>query len=255
MSETDPHHEYSRRCEARRAEASRHLNRARWISNTRLAVFGAGIVLAWMAWEAKTLSAWWLVPALILFGLLMLQHDRALQAVRRAQRGTTLYQKGLARLEDRWAGDGNPGLQFLDESHPYARDLDLFGAGSLFELLCSTRTVWGAKTLAEWLLTPASLDGIRDRQAAVAELRLRLELREEIAVLDEDISSEVDPEALARWAGSPPVLSSSWVPVVALMLKPSSPNCLATSNTAGRSLSDTVIKTAPSSGRNCLAAS
>jgi hypothetical protein len=171
-----------------------------------------------MAWEARTLSAWWLVPALILFGLLMLLHDRALQAVRRAQRGTSLYEKGLARLEDRWAGDGNPGLQFLDESHPYARDLDLFGAGSLFELLCSTRTVWGAKTLAEWLLTPAGLDGIRDRQAAVAELRPRLELREEIAVLDEDISSEVDPEALARWAGSPPVLCSSWVPVVVFVL-------------------------------------
>ena len=218
MSEPDPHHVYSRRCDARRAEAKRHLKRARRISNTRLAVFGLGMVLAWMVWEAKTLSAWWMVPALVLFGFLMLLHDRTLQAVRRAQRGASLYEKGLARLEDRWAGNGNLGLQFLDESHPYARDMDLFGAGSLFELLCSTRTVWGAKTLAEWLLTPASLDAIRARQAAVAELRPRLELREEIAVLDEDISSEVDPDALARWAGSPPVLGSSWVPVVAFVL-------------------------------------
>jgi hypothetical protein len=128
---------------------------------------------------------------------------------RRAGRAVTLYERGLARLEDRWAGNGNSGARFLEDSHPYARDLDLFGKGSLFELLCTTSTPWGAQTLAEWLGAPASADVARARQAAVAELRSRIDFRETLAVLDEDISSDVEPEALVRWADSPPVLTSA----------------------------------------------
>ena len=35
------------------------------------------------------------------------------------------------RLEDRWAGTGEPGERFRDDRHVYANDLDLFGRGSL----------------------------------------------------------------------------------------------------------------------------
>ena len=43
------------------------------------------------------------------------------------------------------------GTRFLEETHPYAADLDLFGSGSLFELLCTARTQTGEETLASWL--------------------------------------------------------------------------------------------------------
>jgi hypothetical protein len=43
---------------------------------------------------------------------------------------------------------------------------------------------------------------------AVTELRPRIDFREALAVLDEDISAEVEPEELVRWADSPPVLTS-----------------------------------------------
>ena len=65
-----------------------------------------------------------------------------------------------------WAGGGRDGASFL-EGHAYARDLDLFGPASLFELLNTTRTEIGEVTLADWLRAPAPLGEVRARQTAV----------------------------------------------------------------------------------------
>jgi hypothetical protein len=91
-------------------------------------------------------------------------------------------------------------VRFLDPHHPYADDLDVFGPGSLFELLCAARTAAGQSTLAHWLLAPADLGVVRERQAAVRELAPRLDLREDLAVLGEDVAATVRPDALASLA-------------------------------------------------------
>ncbi|HUZ05710.1 MAG TPA: hypothetical protein VMU62_10155, partial [Acidobacteriaceae bacterium] len=91
------------------------------------------------------------------------------------------------------------GERFLEASHPYARDLDLFGAGSVFELLCTARTRTGEEMLANWLLFAASQPEIHARQAAVEELRTRLDFREALATSGEDVRLGVRPEALAAW--------------------------------------------------------
>ena len=65
------------------------------------------------------------------------------------------------------------GRRYLDESHPYAGDLDLFGRGSLFQLLCQARTRLGEDTLGSWLLTAATPSTIDFRQRAISELRDR----------------------------------------------------------------------------------
>jgi len=122
---------------------------------------------------------------------------------RRCERAAELYRKGLERLDDRWAGKGSTGERFLDRSHPYAEDLDLFGTGSLFELLSTARTRVGEYTLADWLLRPAPLEVIRERQAAVVELRPCLDLREDMALLAEGIHTGSDAKTLTAWAEAP----------------------------------------------------
>jgi predicted ATPase len=134
---------------------------------------------------------------------LLVFHERVRQAMRLAGRGVSFYERGLARLEDRWSGQGEPGVSFLDEDHPYARDLDLFGQGSLFELLNTTRTRGGEQTLADWLRAPATPEEIHARQAAVDELRSHVDLRERLALRGEDARSGVHPEALITWAQQP----------------------------------------------------
>jgi DNA mismatch repair ATPase MutS len=105
----------------------------------------------------------------------------------------------LARLEDRWIGTGESGERFRNSNHLYSEDLDLFGKGSLFELLSVARTRGGEDFLASWLLASASKDQIEARHEAVQELRERIDLREDLAVLGVSVRAGLDPDAAARW--------------------------------------------------------
>ncbi|PYV15992.1 MAG: DNA mismatch repair protein MutS [Acidobacteria bacterium] len=200
----DPHAEYTRRLSARRAAADRHERLHRTIGNLRLLVFVLAAAAAWIAYR-HDLSWPWLAPPAVGFISLVAWHARVARALARARRAIAFYERGLARLEDHWAGTGETGERFADSHHPYAADLDLFGRGSLFELLSTARTRSGEETLAAWLLAPAAPDEIEARQAAVEELRGRLDLREEIALLGADVRSAVDPDALVAWSNAPPV--------------------------------------------------
>ena len=101
----------------------------------------------------------------------MVLHDRVLRARSRARRAAAFYEAGIARVTDTWAGTGESGERFLVADHPYAADLDLFGRGSLFELLTTARIRAGEETLARWLLAPATTSDVRARQEAVRELQ------------------------------------------------------------------------------------
>src|SRR5262249_762809 len=103
----------------------------------------------------------------------------------------------------------------MDESHPYAADLDIFGKGSLFELLCTARTQSGEEILSSWLKAPAGCTEIRARQEALEELRNRFDLREDLAVLGPDIRSPIHPDTMKKWGTWPPLVSDSWPRVAA----------------------------------------
>src|SRR5262249_5302009 len=105
--------------------------------------------------------------------------------------------------EDRWIGTGEPGERFRDDRHVYADDLDLFGRGSLFELLSLARTQKGEAILAGWLMRPAEPAEIQARQAAVEELASALALREQLAVSGADVRATVETDRLLEWAESP----------------------------------------------------
>ena len=110
---------------------------------------------------------------------------------------------GLARMDDEWAGGGDTGERYLDATHPYAPDLDVFGPGSLFELLATTRTRPGSDRLAAWLLEAAPAEAIRERQGAVAELRPRLAMRLDMALAGDEAGSTEAQQVLERWAAAP----------------------------------------------------
>jgi hypothetical protein len=181
-------------------------------------VFLAALALAWLAFGSKLISPWWLLAPAVSFVILVVLYDKATRGLGRASRLVAHYERGLARLEDRWAGTGEQGTRFLDPHHPFSADLDLFGPGSLFELLCLARTRDGEATLAGWLLDPAAPDEIRDRQEAVMELRGRLDLREDLAILGADVRAVVDPAGLAKWGQAPLVFGAHWPRYVAFFL-------------------------------------
>ncbi len=186
-------------------------------SHLRLAIAAAAVVLGILAWR-DLLSAWTLVIPSVAFLALVIGHDRVIRARDRALSLTGFYERGIARLEDRWTGTGEPGERFRDDHHPYANDLDLFGRGSLFELLSIARTRAGEETLARWLMTPADASTVRERQAAVNELGSALDLRERLSLAGADVRAGVDTDALVEWAGGHRMLGPTWLRGVNVVL-------------------------------------
>lgn len=197
--------EYAERAQQRSSEAAREQTRFNLVGNLRLAAALIAVLLCFFVFGQTALDPLWLIPPALAFFVLVVVHSRIQERLDRAKRSLRFYEQGLARIEDRWMGLGEQGLRFMNPEHVYSGDLDLFGKGSLFELLCTARTRAGEDTLADWLLHPASPAEIRGRQEAVAELGPRLDLREELALIGEDIRAGLHTEALSAWAEAAPV--------------------------------------------------
>jgi hypothetical protein len=197
---TDPHAVISARLDEHRAVARQLDRRDARAASVRLLLFviAAGVAIA--AFGLDRISAAWLLAPAGAYVALAVHHDRILRRRELARRAIAFHEAALARIEDRWAGHGTRGERFKTDDHPYAADLDLFGEGSLFELLCTARTRPGEDTLAAWLLALAPADEVRARQRASAELAGRLDFREEMAIRGEDVRAEVDPASIAAWA-------------------------------------------------------
>jgi hypothetical protein len=192
------------------------------MADARLAAFAAFVLILIFAWRSNV-SWWWLVAPVAIFAWLVYRHDRVLRARSAAERGIAFYERGLGRIEDRWMGTGETGERFRTDDHPYANDLDLFGHGSLFELLSLARTRNGEATLATWLTSPAHSNEIRARQEAVRELTPLLDLREQLALAGHDFRATVHTDRLLAWAESqvgelPALRISTWLLTIAGVL-------------------------------------
>ena len=205
MSSNAPEREYKRRLETWSSEAGLQASLARRVGNARLAVAVAGAGLTYFVFGRVWISPYWLIPPAVIFVALVIWHSRVFQKLAKATRAVRFYERGLARVEDRWAGTGEQGNRFRDPAHVYSDDLDLFGKGGLFELISTTRTNAGEDTLARWLLAPGTFSEIVARQKAVVDLRPDVDLRERMALLGEDFRSEIKLQALDEWAARPPV--------------------------------------------------
>lgn len=203
---SQPHAEYASRLESRRqivrAKDAQHTR----LGNAKLATIAVGIVVAWLFFAHNFFSAYWLAVPVTAYACLAVAHEFVLRARARAAGAASFYERGIARIEDRWAGTGATGERFRDANHVYADDLDLFGKGCLFELLSQARLPMGEECLAAWLTAPSPVPAIYERHSVIADLRANLDLREELALVGEDLRVRLDPRSMIAWAESPLLL-------------------------------------------------
>jgi len=200
-----PSDEYRVRLKRWSAKHAHSTRRFRDISNTRLAMGLLAVAVAAVSIGVGWISVWWLAIPIVLFVVLAVMHERVDRVQTESGRAISFYQRALSRVEHQWAGKGNPGESFRAPDHLYAADLDLFGAGSLFELLCTARTAVGERVLAGWLQAPGEPVDVRARQQSVAELNPRLDLREELALMGEDVRVAIDDRVITAWGQRPAV--------------------------------------------------
>jgi hypothetical protein len=213
-----PIEEYRARLKSWNERLDRAQRRYNQLGNARLATGIAAVAVAGVSIGVAWISAWWLIAPLVVFVALAIALSRLDGEREAATRGVAYYERAMGRIEDRWIGTGSQGERFRDAKHVYADDLDLFGRGSLFELLSTARTGAGERTLAEWLLQPGEREEVAARQEAVGELRPRVDLREQIALMGEDIRAAVDARALAVWGTGAAVGFFKGARVVAFLL-------------------------------------
>ena len=195
--------QYGARLEALRTQLSGLDARDLSIANGRLAVFVAGAVAAAGVWFEQPWAVGLLTAAVLAFLALIIWHGRVLEQLREVRVCVAYYEHGLARLDGTWHGLGVDGEQYLPDEHLYARDLDIFGSGSLYQLLCLAESSVGRETLAEWLSGAASVAEIRRRQKACEELRPMVQLREVLAMAGAQLERRVGTQGLFAWASRP----------------------------------------------------
>jgi len=174
------------------------------LSRLRLITFGAGAILIGWAWHLSGRSAADLlciagVAAFVVFGVFVRHHARVLDRIDRADAGLRLSKIGRGRIARDWQAlpDIASPCDIDFDTHPYARDLDLFGHASLTKWIGRTATAGGLRTLWRWLLAPADPATAIARQAAIADLAARRDWREALAI--EGALTTVPAGALARF--------------------------------------------------------
>jgi len=200
----DPASEYQRRLAERLAALSRLQRLDDRLAAARGLTFLAALAVAIYWFFDRTIPLWPITLPLAAFVGMIALHGTVSDRLDLARTAVEYYKRALDRLADRWTGRGATGERYANEAHLYAGDLDLFGPGSLFDLLCQARTRLGEDALAEWLCAPADLPTIQRRQQAIEELRRNVDLRERIALLHAEVHEDLDQNRLIAWSKEPP---------------------------------------------------
>ena len=215
---SDPRLEYSKRLEIHLKSADAEERNHRRFGNFKLAAIVVGIAVAWLSLHSAKFSAYWILAPVALYAALAIFHEFTLRAKKRAESAAAFYQRGIARIDDLWPSHGSSGDRFRDPKHVYSEDLDIFGTGCLFELLSTARLPMGEEFLAQWLRRGSPVPQILERQKVIVDLREKLDLREQLAMLGEDLRVRLDPSSLCQWAEGTPLLPTGPWRVVSAIL-------------------------------------
>jgi len=200
-----PLDEYTQRQRAREADVAARERVHIRLGNVKVALF-LGILIYWALTLGGDSSPWFYGVAVAAFVAFSVWHELTLRALARANAAVAFYRDGIARIQDDWMRFEPGGDRFKNGDHPYADDLDIFGPGSLFQLLSLCRTPMGEERLARWLMVPSPIEVIRERQSRVGALRSHLDLRERVAVVNAGLQRFMLPDAVLAWAEHAPSL-------------------------------------------------
>ena len=163
--------DYRARLEANAGETVRIKRNIQLIGLLRLVVFVAAVWTVYVL-RGAGVAAWGsaALGGVALFLGLARVHDRWFRKKELVDSRERLLRRELALLDYRFDGiDG--GDEFIDPSHDYSFDLDLFGGKSFFAYLDRSATMAGRRALAQELQAPdLDVDTIRQKQAAIEEL-------------------------------------------------------------------------------------
>ncbi len=137
---------------------------------------------------------------LVLFFMLLTLHQKNSWARKLRKALLTIVENEQKHLKGQTNIFDN-GSEFVDETHFYTHDLDVFGKNSLFEYLNRTATFVGKKRLAARLSSMLKPEEILENQDAIQDIKNSVEWRHELLALAQFADdSEKNYQELITWA-------------------------------------------------------
>ena len=126
------------------------------------------------------------------FLVLLYQNSKFRDRRIRALLETKIQQRNAERRSGQWVNFEGSGEEYLDKTHPYSGDLNLFGEASLFQYVNDTSTHYGKEILKILFLSDKrDTDTVLRRQAAIKELSANSQFCRALKIegmISEDIS-------------------------------------------------------------------
>ena len=210
MDQSKVYERYKKRMEFFGELAAKHSGTHRSVSYLRAAVFVSGLVLGVYFVDDRQVGASLLTAAvwIFLFALLVKWHNRIGFKRDFNQALRDINEEEIFRL-DFDLNRFDPGADFLDEKHPYAIDLDLFGKASLFQALNRTATPFGRGKLAGYLLQRSDAPLIAAQQEAVIEVSGQADWRQQFQAHGRLFKDKYDnANALIEWTREKPAVKN-----------------------------------------------
>ncbi|MEJ1239047.1 hypothetical protein WBG78_13010 [Chryseolinea sp. T2] len=209
-------HLYRERLERFSAELATVKRKINNVSNLRIAIAIAFVLLFYRALYNPYLFL--ALPVLaVAFVVLVLIHSRLFIQKVHLENLTQINKSEI----DSTAGKRDSlhnGSEFIDPHHSFTHDLDIFGAGSLYQLINRCNTFDGRASLAKLFSQPlASKEEITTAQLAVKELAPEINLRQNLGASGLEINElPSDRQQLLAWLNIQPIAYGN--SSVALML-------------------------------------
>lgn len=183
------------------------------ISALRVILFVAGLAGIYCFFHQPALLATSICLTFLPFFIFVKLHSRLFYRKKWLETEVRVQKEELQALSGDYSSFDD-GKAYVNPSHPYTFDLDVFGRHSLFQAMNRTCTIFGKDCLAHWLqhhlCEPAA---IRVRQQMVQDLSRRPLFREQFRVtglIHQGTAS--DGEKLRAWSQSPSqYLHAGWV--------------------------------------------
>ena len=179
--------------------------RIRYISLLRLILFVEAVASAIIFWSDGWLKliVFTVIP-IIAFIWLVQSHNRWFYWKDYLKKKIEINQQELRALQYDFS-DFDNGKEYIDPSHLYTFDLDIFGEHSLFQYINRTSTPIGKQRLANWFNAHLEeKEAIEQRQEAIRELSSELEFRQQFRLLGLLYKGKPsDTSEIKEWVNSP----------------------------------------------------
>lgn len=149
-----------------------------------------------------------LLAGLFIFIVLIAKHEKLKEHKKYAGILYEINDNSLKRLNGQWKDFKDSGEEFRNENHRFSEDLDMFGKGSLFQLINTSSTYIGRKKLAELFTEPLrSASAIYRNQNAIKDLSGKIDWRQKFQAEGIFAGMEIsksgernNPEELFTWS-------------------------------------------------------